>query len=89
MLEGKKINAVIHDNPNLVILENSLINNHYQSISLKQTKKGLKNIMLKLLKELPNVKILIISPNPVAKSKTENGLELNYLDYIKVSERVI
>lgn len=42
-----------------------------------------------LQKELPNAKILIISPNPVANSKIENSLELNYLDYIKASERVI
>ncbi|MFD4817040.1 SGNH/GDSL hydrolase family protein [Peribacillus butanolivorans] len=89
LLEGKKIDAVIHDNPDLVIFENPLINNQYQSISLEQTEKDLKNIMSKLQKELPNAKILIISPNPVANSKTENSLELNYLDYIKASERVI
>ncbi|WP_176527597.1 SGNH/GDSL hydrolase family protein [Peribacillus butanolivorans] len=89
LFEGKKIEAVIHDNPDLVIFENPLINNQYQSISLEQTEKDLKNIMSKLQKELPNAKILIISPNPVANSKTENSLELNYLDYIKDSERVI
>lgn len=66
-----------------------MINNQYQSISLEQTEKDLKNIMSKLQKELPNAKILIISPNPVANSKSENSLELNYLDYIKVSEGVI
>ncbi|MBT2667499.1 SGNH/GDSL hydrolase family protein [Bacillus sp. ISL-4] len=89
LLEGEKIDEVIHDNPDLVIFEDSLINNHYQSISLEQTEKDLINIMLKLQKELPNAKILIISPNPVANSKTENNLELNYLDYIKASERVL
>ncbi|MDM5452696.1 SGNH/GDSL hydrolase family protein [Peribacillus simplex] len=89
LLEGKKIEAVIQDDPDLVIFENSLINNHYQSLSLEQTEKDLKNIMTKLQKELPNAKILIISPNPVANSKTENSLGLNYLDYIKASEKVI
>ncbi|WP_148359295.1 hypothetical protein [Peribacillus simplex] len=89
MLEGKKIDEVIHDNPDLVIFEPPLINNQYQSISLEQTEKDLKNIMSKLQKELPNAKILIISPNPVANNKTENSLQLNYLDYIKASERVI
>lgn len=87
--EGKKIEAVIQDDPDLVIFENSLINNHYQSLSLEQTEKDLKNIMKKLQKELPNAKILIISPNPVANSKTENSLGLNYLDYIQASEKVI
>ncbi|MCP1154205.1 SGNH/GDSL hydrolase family protein [Peribacillus frigoritolerans] len=89
LLEGKKVEAVIQDNPDLIILESSLINNHYQSLSLEQTKKDLERIMTKLQKELPNAKILIISPNPVANSKTENSLGLNYLDYIQASEQVI
>ncbi|MFE4704821.1 SGNH/GDSL hydrolase family protein [Peribacillus simplex] len=66
-----------------------MINNHYQSLSLEQTKKDLESIMTKLQKELPNAKVLIISPNPVANSKTENSLGLNYLDYIHASEQVI
>ncbi|MFD6210476.1 SGNH/GDSL hydrolase family protein [Peribacillus sp. NPDC060253] len=45
--------------------------------------------MSKLQKELPNTKILIISPNPVANGKTENSLGLIYLDYIHASEQVI
>lgn len=89
LLEGKKIDAVIHEKPDLVMFENPLINNQYQTISLEQTEKDLKNIMSILQKEPPNAKILIISPNPVANSKTENSLDLNYLDYIKASERVI
>ncbi|MEA3573943.1 SGNH/GDSL hydrolase family protein [Peribacillus frigoritolerans] len=89
LLESEKIATVIHENPDLVIFENPLNNNQYQSISLEQTEKDLKNIMSKLQKELPNAKILIISPNPVANSKTENSLDLNYVDYIKVSERAI
>lgn len=89
LLEGKKIEAVINDNPDLVIFENPLINNQYQSISLEQTEKDFKKIMSKLQKRLPNAKILIISPNPVANGKTENSLGLNYLDYIQASEQVI
>ncbi|MFP3510699.1 hypothetical protein SB775_13760 [Peribacillus sp. SIMBA_075] len=45
--------------------------------------------MSKLQKELPDAKILIISPNSVANSKTGNSLGLNYLDYIQTSEKVI
>ncbi|MDP9739943.1 UNVERIFIED_ORG: lysophospholipase L1-like esterase [Bacillus sp. B2I3] len=89
LLKGKKIEAVIKDDPDLVIFENSLINNHYQSLSLEQTEKDLESIMSKLQKELPNAKILIISPNPVANGKTENSLSLNYLDYIQASEQAI
>ncbi|MEI2472482.1 SGNH/GDSL hydrolase family protein [Peribacillus frigoritolerans] len=89
LLEGKKIDSIIKDNPDLVIFENSLINNHNQSISLEQTEKDLINIMSNFQKKLPNTKILMISPNPVANSKTENSIGFNYLDYIKVSEKII
>lgn len=89
LIKGKKIEAVIQDDPDLIIFENSLINNHYQSLSLEQTQKDLDSIMTKLQKELPNAKILIISPSPVANGKTENSLGLNYLDYIHASEQVI
>ncbi|NCT37336.1 SGNH/GDSL hydrolase family protein [Bacillus sp. EB93] len=89
LLEGKKIEAVIQDDPDLIIFENSLINNHYQSLSLEQTQKDLESIMTKLQNELPNAKILMISPNPVANGKTENSLGLNYMDYIHASEQVI
>ncbi|MDQ7862006.1 SGNH/GDSL hydrolase family protein [Peribacillus frigoritolerans] len=89
LIKGKKIEAVIQDDPDLIIIENPLINNHYQSLSLEQTEKDLESIMAKLQKELPNAKILLLSPNPVANGKSENSLGLNYLDYIKVSEQVI
>ncbi|MFS0892087.1 hypothetical protein [Peribacillus frigoritolerans] len=45
--------------------------------------------MTKLKKELPNEKILIISPSSVSNGKTENSLGLNYLDYIHASDQVI
>ncbi|WP_258831570.1 SGNH/GDSL hydrolase family protein [Peribacillus frigoritolerans] len=89
LLEGKKIQAVIQDDPDLIIFENPLINNHYQSLSLEQTQKDLESIMTKLQKELPNTKILIISPNPVANVKMENSLGLSYLEYIQASEQII
>lgn len=56
---------------------------------MEQTEKDLESIMAKLQKELPNAKILIISPSPVANGKMENSLGLNYLDYIHASEQVI
>ncbi|CAH0211739.1 SGNH/GDSL hydrolase family protein [Peribacillus sp. Bi134] len=49
----------------------------------------MESIITKLQNELPNAKILITSPNPVANGKTENSLGLNYLEYIKASEQVI
>ena len=88
-LQFNPIEAVIQNDPDLIFFENSLINNHYQSLSLEQTQKDLESIMTKLQKKLPEARILIISPNPVANGKTENSLGLNYLDYIQASEQVI
>ncbi len=50
LLKDKKTEAVIKDDPDLIIFENSLINNHYQSLSLEQTKKGSESIISKLQK---------------------------------------
>lgn len=37
--ESKKMETIIKDDPDLIIFEISLINNHYQSLSLEQTEK--------------------------------------------------
>ncbi|WP_285765486.1 SGNH/GDSL hydrolase family protein [Peribacillus sp. SI8-4] len=86
LLEGNTIEAAIKDDPDLIIFENSLINNHYQSISLQQTENDLENIMVKWQKERPNAKIIMLSPNPVANNDMKNSLGLSYEDYIKASE---
>ncbi|AOH55878.1 hypothetical protein ABE28_016065 [Peribacillus muralis] len=89
LLEGKKIEEVIKDDPDLIIFEKPLINNHYQSLSLEQTEIDLEKIMAKWQKERPNAKILMISPNSVANGEMENSLGLSYLDYMNASEDVI
>ena len=68
LLKGREIEAVIQDDPDLIIFENSLINNHYQSLSLEHTEKDLESIMTNLQKELPNTKVLIISL-PIVKRR--------------------
>ncbi|MFD2442789.1 SGNH/GDSL hydrolase family protein [Bacillus sp. CGMCC 1.16607] len=88
LLNGLKIEAVINDQPDLVIFENAMINNYLQSISFKQTEKDLNEIMSKLQKGLPNAKIMIISPNPIANNNA-NRLGATYLDYISESEKII
>lgn len=89
LLNGGKIDLVIKDQPDLVILGSSLINNYSQSISLEQTTSNLKNIMSKLQTGLPNSKIVIMSPYPIGNSKNKNSLGLSYLDYLNHSSKLI
>ncbi|MCI1590673.1 SGNH/GDSL hydrolase family protein [Heyndrickxia oleronia] len=88
-LKGKKIDLVIKDNPDLVIFENSIINNYKQAITLEQTNNDIKNIISQLKKALPNAKIIIMSSNPIVNSKNMNSLNLNYLNYLKESDEMI
>lgn len=89
LLNGGKIDLLIKDQPDLVLLGNSLINNYSQSISLEQTVSNLKNIMSKLQTGLPNSKIVIMSPYPIGNSKNKNSLGLSYLDYLNHSSKLI
>ncbi|MEH7249109.1 SGNH/GDSL hydrolase family protein [Neobacillus niacini] len=89
LLNGNKIDLVINGNPDLVIFESSMINNHFRSISIEQTKQDLESIIAILQKELPNAKIYIMSPNPIVNAENKNSIELTYLDYISASEEVI
>jgi lysophospholipase L1-like esterase len=89
LVNGNKAEEVIKDHPDLVLFENSIVNNHLQSISIEQTKKDLESIMSAIQKGMPDAKIFIMPPNLTANMENKNSLGLNYLDYIKASEEVI
>ncbi|MFB6466844.1 SGNH/GDSL hydrolase family protein [Cytobacillus sp. Hz8] len=89
LLKGKKIDALIKEQPDLVIFENSMHNNYSQSITIQKSVKDLTEIMDKVQRELPNAKIIIMSPNPIANSKNKNSLGLEFSDYIRASENII
>ena len=78
LFEGKKIEEVINDNPDLVIFENPLINNHYQSISLEKTEKELK------LAGAETVLFDKFMPNPLKQTIMEGAAfaKENHCDFI-------
>ncbi|WP_075981932.1 SGNH/GDSL hydrolase family protein [Bacillus massilinigeriensis] len=89
LLKSKKIDQMIAEKPDLVIFENSIINDYSQSINLKQTQKNIEDIMSKIQKGLPNSKLLMMSPNPIVNSNNPNSINLSFLDYVKASEQLI
>lgn len=89
LLAGKKIDALLNENPDLIIFENPLINNFSQSITIEQTLKDIETIMSRLNKRLPNNNIIILNPNPIINPQNQNNAGHNYFDYISESERII
>ncbi|MDQ1144584.1 lysophospholipase L1-like esterase [Bacillus sp. SORGH_AS 510] len=89
LLISKKVDKVIKDAPDLVIFENSLINNHLRSVPLEQTLLDLQNIMAALKTGIPNARIFMMSPNPIVNKDTKNSLGLTYMDYINASKELI
>lgn len=81
-IKSKKIDVVVKDNPDVIFIENFIINNYRQSISIDQTNSDIKEIISQLQNKLPKTKIIIMSPNPILNDQNQNNLGLNYKDYI-------
>lgn len=88
LLNAKKIDLIVLDQPDVVIFENALINNYFQGIPIQQTLEDLENIMDQLTKRLPHSGIIIMSPNPIVNNNP-NNLGLKYVDYITETEKYI
>lgn len=80
LLKEGKVDQLIMEKPDFIILETCIINNYRQSSSLFETIKYIDELIRKIKKELPDTKLLIISPNPILSS-TKNQAGLTYNDY--------
>lgn len=90
IINNKIVDQVIQDNPDLVIFETSILNNHGQSITIKDTNDEIQAITDKIKSALPNTEILYTSPNPSSTKLTEvNGLGLTYNDYLNATKTFI
>lgn len=90
LIEEKKVQTIVDQAPDLVILETSILNNHGQSLSLKETLNDLNTIVTSLEKSLPDSKIILISPNPKGEAKdTENSIGLTMRDYSGATQEYI
>lgn len=92
LLKDDKLEEVIKNNPDLVIFETSILNNHGQSVSLEQTLEDIKTIVSTIERDIPNAEILLVSPNPATgKEGTDavNEIGLTYEDYVTETTRFI
>lgn len=92
ILENKMYQNVIKDNPDIIIFETSLLNNHGQALTLKETRETLEKIMNEFNKSLPDTKVLLISPNPSSlklDKQLYNKLGFTYDDYIQDTTELI
>jgi len=80
LLKKGKADQLILEKPDFIILETCIINNYRQSSTLFETIKYIDDLVNKIKIELPETKILIISPNPILSS-SKNQVGLTYDDY--------
>lgn len=85
LITENKINDVIADKPDLVIIEPTIINNYGSNISLDQTNTDTLYFVNEIKKNLPNTLIIIQSSDPtdpVKFSKGKNKVGFTYSDYV-------
>lgn len=71
---------VVNDEPDLVIVETSIIANQKEEVYYDQTDEDIKTMMSDMTSKLPNTRFLIISPNPTAD---DEGGENNPMGYTR------
>lgn len=81
LLQENKVLQLIREEPDFVIFETSVINNFRQSQSIEETITYIDKLLSTIKRELPNTKILVVSPNPIL-TEGKNDVGLSYKDYI-------
>lgn len=92
LLEHGIVENLIHNQPDLVIFETAIINNHGHSIPMEQTLHDIKTIVKMVETRLPQSKIIVTSPNPIsarAAGKAQNEIGLSYHDYLLKTKQFI
>lgn len=86
------VEEVVLIQPDLIIFETAIINNHGHSIPMDQTLNDIKTIVEILEMKLPHAKIILTSPNPISArdhGKALNGMGLSYQDYLIKTQQFI
>jgi len=89
LIHGNKLDLAIESQPDLIIFESMMLTNYNRAVSLEQTVQDLELIMSTLLKEIPNVQIIVIAQNPIANSNNLNLLGLSFEQYIEEAKEVM
>lgn len=86
LVEAHVINPILKEQPDVLFIETSVINNHNKNVSLQDTFTSLDVLYEHYTTALPETRILFLSPNPCTENKfgpRVNQLGLTFIDYIE------
>ncbi len=86
LLEDHVKNPILSEEPDVLFIETSVINNHNKNVTIEDTFASLDELYSLYTTALPNVRLLFLSPNPCTENKfgpSINQLGLSYTDYIE------
>lgn len=82
ILEDDKVELVISQQPNLILFETCMLNDHGEGLSIQESLNNITKIVNKFHKELPDAKVVLMSPNPKGlEQDVPNKLGLYMDDY--------
>lgn len=88
ILSENKADIVISQKPDIVLFETCILNDHGQSVPIEKTIQNITEIIDKIQKNLPESKIILISPNPKLEDK-KNTVGLTMADYASKTKEFI
>lgn len=78
---------IIAEKPDIILFETFVLNDHGQSIPLQETRDNLDFMIKKLKENVPNAKIILLSPNPKIDA-SPNGSGATYKEYVDLTAEV-
>lgn len=89
LIQGKAEKLVASD-PDLIIFETSILNDHTKSVPIPDTLRSIEQIVSLVKQEVPNAVIVLTSPNPSTRKRNKrNALGLTYQDYLNETGALI
>ncbi|MDO7906943.1 SGNH/GDSL hydrolase family protein [Paenibacillus sp. JX-17] len=89
LLEEKKYEAVISQQPQVVLLETSLQNDHSQAVPVETSMSNIKALVQILHSKLPEAEIVLLSANPKGVEKDiRNNIGLTMDDYAAAAKKL-
>lgn len=85
LLEDHVKNPILVEEPDVLFIETSVINNHNKNVTLEDTFASLDDLYSLYKTAMPDVRILFLSPNPCTENKFGphiNQLGLTFTDYV-------
>jgi len=92
LLEDHVTAPILKEQPDVLFIETSVINNHNKNVSLKDTFASLSSLHEIYSTALPETRIVFLSPNPCTENNFGpplNQFGLTFTDYVKETESYI